>query len=182
MTQILTSYVDWVKAMPIISAMIQFAILGTLGEVISRWIRSRSFRYPFNLRLTLWKMFVWALLAIGIKYAFKGFTGFVEYLEDHAYLGELSSLGRAFAISAFMNLQFGLTLVLAHRALDNLPEKQKNWQNLDKSIIFACLVLDTSAYDNLHVAGLYRIGLAALWSVALGIILGFFGQKKSELK
>ncbi|GAB1365136.1 hypothetical protein MASR1M36_00070 [Candidatus Cloacimonadaceae bacterium] len=182
MTQILTSYVDWVKAMPIISAMIQFAILGTLGEVISRWIRSRSFRYPFNLRLTLWKMFVWALLAIGIKYAFKGFTGFVEYLEDHAYLGELSSLGRAFAISAFMNLQFGLTLVLAHRALDNLPEKQKNWQNLDKSIYSLVWFWIPAHTITFMLPELYRIGLAALWSVALGIILGFFGQKKSELK
>ncbi len=178
MTPLITAYVNWVKAMPIVSAMIQFAILGTLGEVISRWIRTKSFRYPFSLGLTLWKMLVWAFLAIGIKFAFKGFTGFVEYLEEHAYLGELSALGRAFAISAFMNLQFGLTLVLAHRALDNLPEKQKNWHNLDKSILSLIWFWIPAHTITFMLPELYRIGLAALWSVALGIILGFFVHKK----
>jgi len=66
-------YLDWVKAQPLVSAMIQFAILGTLGEVISKWIIQRSFRYPFSFLLTIWKMLVWAALGLAIKYAFQGF-------------------------------------------------------------------------------------------------------------
>jgi len=178
MSELLNLYVNWVRTMPIISAMVQFAILGTFGEVISRWIRSKSFRYPFTFALTLWKMVVWAILAIGIKYAFKGFTGFVEFLEAHAMLPQLSVFAKAFAISAFMNLQFGLTLVLAHRALDNLPEKQKSWKNIHKSIFSLVWFWIPAHTVTFMLPELYRIGLAALWSVVLGVILGFFSAKK----
>lgn len=177
MSMILTAYVNWVKAMPLVSAMIQFAILGTFGEVISRWIRNRSFKYPFSFAITVWKMMVWAILAIGIKYAFKGFTGFVEYLESHAYLPRLSTFGKAFAISAFMNMQFGITLVLAHRAMDNIPEKNKNWANLHKSIFSLVWFWIPAHTVTFMLPELYRIGLAALWSVVLGVILGLFSQK-----
>lgn len=179
MLSLLNMYVAWVKAMPLISAMIQFAFLGTFGEVISRWIKTKSFRYPFSLSLTIWKMVVWAILAIGIKYAFKGYTGFVEYLEAHGYLLPLNAFGKAFAISVFMNLQFGLTLVLAHRALDNLPEKSKNWQNLDKSIYSLIWFWIPAHTVTFMLPELYRIGLAALWSVVLGVILGFFTPAKN---
>lgn len=175
---VLRAYVDWVHAYPIISAMIQFAILGTLGEVISRWIVRRSFRYPFNFGVTLGKMVVWAILAVGIKYAFKGYIGFVEYLEAHAMLPPLSNLGRAFSISALMNLQFGLTLVLAHRLLDNIVEgKGQNWKGLSSgflSLIWFWIPAHTLTF---MLPDVYRIGLAALWSVMLGLILGVFKQR-----
>jgi len=174
---LLELYVNWVKTMPIISAMIQFAILGTLGEVISRWINTKNIHYPFGLWLTIWKMIIWAILAIGIKYAFKGYTGFVEYLEAHEYLPPLQAFGKAFAISAFMNLQFGLTLVLGHRVLDNLPEKHKNWQNLDKSLYSLIWFWIPAHTVTFMLPELYRIGLAALWSVVLGVILGVFSHK-----
>lgn len=177
MQNLLIAYVSWVKAMPIVSAMIQFAILGTFGEVISQWVVRKSFKYPFNLASTLWKMLVWAILAIGIKYAFKGFTGFVEYLEAHAYLPALSKFGKAFSISAFMNMQFGITLVLLHRALDNLPLKHKNWSNLHKGIFSLVWFWIPAHTITFMLPELYRIGLAALWSLVLGLILGLFNRK-----
>lgn len=73
-------------AYPIVMAMIQFALLGTLGEIISKWIINKGTKYPFTLGMTLWKMVVWAILAIGIKYAFKGFVGYTEYLVAHGML------------------------------------------------------------------------------------------------
>jgi hypothetical protein len=170
-------YVQWVKDWPILSAMVQFAILGTFGEVISKWVITKSFKYPFNLAMTAWKMIVWAILAIGIKYAFKGFNGYVDYLEAHAMLPALSKFGRAFAISAFMNLQFGITLVLAHRALDNIPLKVKNWKNLDKGIYSLIWFWIPAHTVTFMLPDLYRIGLAALWSLVLGLILGFFNRK-----
>lgn len=177
MQNLLTAYVEWVKAMPIISAMIQFAILGTFGEVISKWVMNKNFKYPFDLAGTLWKMVVWAILAIGIKYAFKGFTGYVEYLESHAFLPALSKFGKAFAISAFMNMQFGITLVLLHRALDNLPLKHKNWNNLHKGIFSLVWFWIPAHTVTFMLPELYRIGLAALWSLVLGLILGMFNRK-----
>ncbi|GAB1467958.1 hypothetical protein MASR2M64_06500 [Candidatus Cloacimonadota bacterium] len=174
---LLANYVVWVHAMPIYSAMVQFAILGTLGEVISKWVINKSFKYPFSFAITLWKMVVWAILAIGIKYAFKGFTGYVEYLETHGMLPSLGKFGKAFAISAFMNLQFGIALVLMHRVLDNIPEKHKNWNNLHKGIFSLIWFWIPAHTVTFMLPDTYRIGLAAVWSLALGLILGFFNRK-----
>lgn len=171
------SYVELTKAHPIPMAMLQFAILGTLGELVSQWIVRKSLKYPFTAAMTLWKMLVWATLAIGIKYAFQGFKGFTEYLVAHEYLPELGKLAKAFAISAFMNLQFGLFLVLIHRVLDNIPLKEKNWKNLHKgfySLLWFWIPAHTITFT---LPTEYQIGLAAVWSVFLGLILGFFNRK-----
>ncbi|HPV15385.1 MAG TPA: hypothetical protein PL126_07025 [Candidatus Cloacimonadota bacterium] len=177
MNQLLRYYVDWVQAMPIVSAMIQFAILGTLGEVISKWFVNKSFKYPFSFWLTLWKMFVWSLLAIGIKYAFVGHAGLVEYLIEKGMLPELSRFGKAFATATSMNLQFGPFMILIHRVLDNLVETKKNWRNLDKGF-YALLWFWIPAHTlTFMLSDHYRIGVAALLSIALGLILGFFNRR-----
>ena len=176
-SSILTYYLDWVKSFPIVSAVVQFAILGTLGEIVSKWIIQRSFRYPFTFFQTLWKMVVWALLGVAIKYAFKGFTGYVEYLVEHRMLPQLGKLGKAFSISALMNLQFGLFLVLAHRLLDNIGAGQMNWKGLDKSILsLLWFWIPAHTVTFLQTEDL-RIGLAALWSLVLGLILGIFNRR-----
>lgn len=87
----------------------------------------------------------------------------------------------AFTISALMNLQFGLTLVILHRVLDNIPLKVKNWKGLDKgmlSLIWFWIPAHTMTF---MLPDVYRIGLAAVWSVVLGLILGFFGKINSIL-
>lgn len=170
-------YLDWVKAQPLVSAMIQFAILGTLGEVISKWIIQKSFRYPFSFFMTIWKMLVWAALGLAIKYAFQGFTGFVEYLVGHQMLPVLGKLGRAFAISAFMNLQFGLFLVLIHRILDNVGAGKMNWKGLDKSFLSLLWFWIPAHTVTFLQAEPLRIGLAAVWSLVLGLILGIFNRR-----
>lgn len=175
--QLLATYLAWVKGYPFVSAMIQFALLGTLGEIVSQWIVRKSLRYPFSLKLTLWKMLVWAALGVAIKYAFKGFTGYVEYLEAHQMLPRLGSFGRAFAISAFMNLQFGLLLVLVHRLLDGLGEGKTNWNGLAKSFYSLLWFWIPAHTFTFMLPDDLRIGLAALWSVMLGLILGFFNRR-----
>jgi len=172
-------YLSWVKAWPLLSAMIQFAILGTLGEIISKWVIRKSFRYPFTFGLTLWKMLVWALLGVAIKYAFQGFTGFVEHLEEHSYLPPLNTFGRAFAISAFMNLQFGPFMVIVHRLLDNLGERKQNWKGIHKSMLaLLWFWIPAHTVTFLQTPDL-RIGLAALLSLALGLILGIFNRRQA---
>ncbi|HPT72523.1 MAG TPA: hypothetical protein PLE74_09620, partial [Candidatus Cloacimonadota bacterium] len=76
-------YVLFVKTYPIGSAMLQFAILGTLGEIISRWIQKKRVFYPFSWIETVWKMITWAILAVCIKYAFIGIEGFLRELVYH---------------------------------------------------------------------------------------------------
>lgn len=174
---LLKAYVDWVHAMPIVSSMIQFAILGTLGEIVSKWIVRKSFKYPFSFALTLWKMIVWAILAVGIKYAFKGHTAMIAYFVEHGMLPQLDKFGTALAISISLNTQFGPFLVIMHRVLDNLAEKHKNWGGMHKSILSLLWFWIPAHTITFTLPEVYRIGLAAVWSVALGFILGIFNRK-----
>jgi hypothetical protein len=172
-------YIELVTSRPILSAMVQFAILGTLGEIVSKWMVQKSFKYPFSLGLTLWKMVVWAILAVGIKYAFVGINGFVQDLIDHNMLPymEQGTVGFAFAKSVLINLQFGLFLVIFHRVLDNLVVKVKNWKNLDKGMLSLLWFWIPAHTITFSLPKDYQIGLAALWSIALGFILGMFNRK-----
>ena len=172
-------YLSWVQANPILSTIIQFAILGTIGEIISKWLVQKSFKYPFTFPMTLWKMAVWAVLGVGTKYAFQGFSGFVNALMAKNMWPDFQAgtFGYAFSLSALMNLQFGLFLVIMHRVLDNLPEKKKNWKNLDKSMYSLLWFWIPAHTVTFLVQDALRIGLAALWSIALGLILGFFNRK-----
>ena len=177
MNALISAYITYVKAYPIPMAMIQFAILGTFGDILSKWVINKNFKYPFSFGITLWKMLEWAILAVGIKYAFQGYGGFTDRLIEHGYLPAMSGFAYAFTLSALMNLQFGVLLVLLHRVLDNLPLKKKNWKNLDKgfySLLWFWIPAHTFTF---MLAPDYRIGLAALWSVFLGLILGFFNRK-----
>ena len=174
------SYVAFVITHPLVSAMIQFALLGTLGDVIAKWIIEKKVSAPFGFGTLLLKMLEWAFLAILIKYAFSGFNGFVDKLVADGMLPELSGPMRAFAVSTTMNLQFGPFLVLMHRLLDNMVAGVKNWANLDKgfmSLLWFWIPAHTVTFS---LPKPYQIGLAALWSVALGVILGFYNRQKTS--
>ena len=69
-------YIDIVTEFPILSAMVQFALLGTLGDILSKWIVKGRIHAPFGWGTAVLKMAEWALLAVFIKYAFAGFHGF----------------------------------------------------------------------------------------------------------
>lgn len=170
-------YMQFVTENPILSAIIQFALLGTLGEMVSRWVQQRKIFLPFTLRLILWKMLTWSILAVLIKYAFTGYKGFVDTLMEHNYLPQDNGVFRAFFISTAMNLQFGLLLVILHRILDNIPEKQGNWNNIQKSMYSLIWFWIPAHTVTFIMPRELQIGLAALWSVALGLILGL--NKKS---
>jgi hypothetical protein len=171
-------YVETVKAYPIITAMIQFAILGTLGDMISKWVIQKRIFLPFTYKTVILKMLEWTFLAVCIKYAFVGFNYFVQGLVEKNMLPQLNYFWEAFVISATMNLQFGPFLVIMHRLLDNLINREKNWANLDKgmySLLWFWLPAHTITF---MLPKPFQIGLAALWSVVLGLILGYYNSKR----
>jgi len=166
-----------VKAHPITTAMAQFAVLGTLGEVFSKWLGAGRIFSPFGLRGTLLRALGWAALAVAIKYAFTGFVAFVDGLSGHGLLPQLGTFGKAFAVSLSMNLQFGPFLVLTHRLIDNAIDGRPNWANLDKGFL-SLLWFWVPAHTLTFMLPVdFRIGLAALWSLALGLILGWYNRK-----
>jgi len=173
-------YVELVTAHPILTAIIQFALLGTLGDAVSHWIVKRKIFSPYNVKTLILKIIEWSILAVMIKYAFIGFQGFVDSLINQSYLPQLSGIGRSFAISTLMNLQFGPFLVIMHRLMDNLIAGKQNWKNLDKgfySLLWFWIPAHTITFI---LPKEFQIGLAALWSLALGIILGFYNRKASN--
>lgn len=171
-------YIETVKAYPIITAMIQFALLGTLGDMIAKWMVNKKIFLPFTAKVLVLKMLEWALLAVCIKYAFVGYGYFVQGLVDKGLLPSLNFFWEAFAISASMNLQFGPFLLLMHRLLDNLVAGENNWKNIDKgiySLLWFWLPAHTITF---MLPKPFQIGLAALWSVVLGLILGYYNARR----
>ena len=176
----MNSYVELVKAYPMYSAMIQFAILGTFGDVLSKWMQKGKVYRPYKFDIIALKMLERAILAVTIKYAFVGFLGFVENLGAHHMLPELNRFGKAFSISVFMNIQFGIFLVIFHRFLDNLIAKQNNWKHIEKSLFSLVWFWIPAHTLTFMLDKPYQIGLAAVWSVVLGFILGYYNREIKE--
>lgn len=174
----MSAYIHWVQSNPIFSAMVQFAILGTLGDMVGKWLAERKVFLPFTIPVLLLKMAEWAFLAVLIKYAFVGFHGFVAELVAHHMIPEMGLLGSSFMISLTMNLQFGLFLVIMHRVLDNLIAGEWQWKNLNKgfySLLWFWIPAHTVTFT---LPRPFQIGLAALWSVVLGVILGYYNRSR----
>jgi len=170
----MTAYVNWVSNNLLLSAAIQFAVLGTAGEFISSFIRSKRLTMPFSWLELAGKIAAWGLLGIIIKYGFAGMKGFTAALLEHNFLPSFltSGIGWAFSVSVFTNIFFGPQMMLFHRIEDNIIMRkwdfggiQTAWRTLVWFWIPAHTVTFCLPQD-------YQIGLAAVWSVVLGIIMG----------
>lgn len=170
-------YLNFLKFHPLFSSATQVAILGTLGELIAVRIRSGRWTFwgPGPGRLLL-KILVWAFLGITFKYAFTGFFGFVHALVERGFwfsAADQVGIVRALSVSIFTNLLFGPIMMWFHRITDNLIErKQMDWSSLMrawKTLIWFWIPAHTVTFSLPHD---FQVGLAAVWAVALGIILG----------
>jgi hypothetical protein len=172
-------YVFWVTTYPIASAVVQFGVLGTLGELLSVLFRTRQWRLAWSLRDWAGKILAWAILGIMIKLGFIGMRGFVEHLAEHGYVPEIfsSGLGFAFALSVSTNIFFGPQMMAVHRLEDNIIGRVWNWHGLTKAwftLIWFWIPAHTLTFA---LPKEYQIGLAAVWSVVLGIILGLTSSR-----
>ncbi len=168
------AYAAWVTQNPLLSAAIQFAVLGTLGEVISASLQARRPALPCTPLQLAGKVFAWALLGVIIKYGFTGMKGFTAGLLEHrllpAFLG--SGVGWAFAVSVFTNVFFGPQMMAFHRVEDNLILGRKGFAGITaawKTLIWFWIPAHTVTFS---LPAVFQIGLAALWSLVLGIIMG----------
>ncbi|TKJ39100.1 hypothetical protein CEE37_11815 [candidate division LCP-89 bacterium B3_LCP] len=168
------SYVNWVSANPLFSAAVQFAVLGTLGEVLSSCIQKKRIALPCNLAQLAGKVLAWALLGIIIKYGFAGMKGFTLALLDHQMLPVFmnAGIGWAFAVSVLTNLFFGPQMMFFHRLEDNLISWKWDLTGLTRAwwtLIWFWIPAHTVTFS---LPKEYQIGLAAVWSVVLGLIMG----------
>lgn len=167
-------YVDWVSTNPLISAMIQFAILGTLGEVVSYCIREKKIGLPYSAVQTLGKVIAWAVLGAFIKYGFVGIKGFTHALVEHNLLPAFCGygIGWAFSVAVMLNVFFGPQMMYFHRIEDNIVLRHKGFAGIEralKTLIWFWIPAQTVTFS---LPTEFQIGLAAVWSFVLGLILG----------
>ena len=172
-------YTIWVNNNPLLSAAIQFGILGTLGEIISVSLRQKKLALPGNIFQTLAKVLAWALLGIVIKYGFAGMMGFTRALIDHSLLPQFlsSGIGWAFAVSVLTNIFFGPQMMFFHRLEDNLILWKWNMQGLKTAWMTLLWFWIPAHTVTFSLPREYQIGLAAVWSIVLGLILGLSKRK-----
>ena len=174
------AYTTWVAAHPLLAAAIQFAVLGTLGELLSHLIVTRRRDLPCTVPQLLAKILGWALLGIIIKYGFAGMKGFTAALVDHGLLPALCStgLGRAAAVSVLTNTFFGPQMMAFHRLTDNLILGRRGFAGIHRAwwtLLWFWMPAHTLTFS---LPGDYQVGLAAVWSVVLGIIMGLSAPKE----
>lgn len=175
----MTHYAAWVALHPFQNAMLLFAILGTLGEVVAASARKRSFALPCTPTQLLMKALAWALLGIIIKYGFVGMKAFTQGLIDKQWLPGFMAhgVGKAFAVSLFTNLLFGPQMMAFHRIEDNLILGEKGFAGIEnawKTLIWFWIPAHTLTFS---LPPDFQIALAAFWGLVLGVILGLSKKK-----
>ena len=180
---------------PYIMGFIKFALLATSGELIAIRMSSGKFAKPAYL---IARIVIWGVIGVWITYMMKIF-----FLGSGAMMaagllpgGTLAAdsfgykLIRAFATAATMNLTFGPTFMAVHKCSDTyLALREKNgkgvklsevidavdWKRFVTFTIFKTVPIFWIPAHTLTflLPSEYQVMLAALLSVALGIILNF---------
>ena len=106
--------------------------------------------------------------------------GFTRTLLDHRLLPAFvdSGLGWAFAVSVMTNLFFGPQMMFFHRLEDNLIDRKWNMAGLTTAwwtLLWFWIPAHTVTFS---LQTEYQIGLAAVWSLVLGLIMGFTPKGK----
>ena len=176
-------YLDWVTQYPLASAFIQFATLGMGGEIVSHVAKTKSLRPPCSWWQSAGKIAAWGVLGLVIKFGFTGMRGFVNALAEHELLPAFftTAIGWAIAMSVLTNILFGPQMMLFHRLEENLIMRQWNWNGLSKAwftLIWFWIPAHTLTFS---LPREFQIGLAAVWSVALGVIMGLTAPRKWEI-
>lgn len=180
---------------PYIMGFIKFALLATAGELISIKMASGKFGKPVYL---IARIVIWGLIGIWITYMMKIFFLGSGTMMSVGLLpgGKLAADGiwykliRAFATAATMNLTFGPTFMAVHKCSDTyLALRAENgkgvklsqvvdtvdWKRFVSFTLFKTVPLFWIPAHTLTflLPSEYQVMLAALLSVALGIILNF---------
>ncbi|MBN1619940.1 hypothetical protein JW890_04395 [candidate division WOR-3 bacterium] len=192
-----SDFVNLTQNYPYPMGMLKFALLGTMGELISWKIITGKWRIR-NIRI--WqKILVWAFLGFLFVAVFPLFSFGVEGLMKTGLLaGEGNRFITAFWKSFFMQAIFAFPFMIFHRITDTLIDrgelfkkwklidvyKNIDWENMFKivgaAIVWFWLPVHTA---NFLLPPEFRLITAALLAIVLGMILGIakrISVKKKE--
>ncbi|MCM2324433.1 MAG: hypothetical protein NDJ90_14340 [Oligoflexia bacterium] len=175
----LTHYLRLSAEHPFFLAFVQFAILGTAGEVLAVMVRQRSRSYDFLRWRTALKALGWGLLGIYIKLMFLTASAGVDAIAHYGLPSNAFFL--AFFRSTLMNVMLGPSMMILHRVADNAIDRlvgvqPAGWTGFGKSLgtlLWLWIPLHTFTFLQ---APEVRIGLAAVLSLVLGIVMGYFNR------
>lgn len=162
---------------PYLSSMIKFAILGTLGEWLGTFIRSKRSLGVYQI---ITKMIIWGLLGALIKWAFSSFILLIDAQLMHNLLPKVcgsSKILKSFCIALEINLFFAPFMMYFHRFLDNIATWTKSYAGMSKAIASIGWFWIPAHTITFSLPGRYQIVFAAALGVVLGIIMGI--TKKS---
>ena len=180
------------ESYPYVMGFIKFAILATMGEILSLRIKNRRWKRPTGV---VYRAIIWGFLGIWITMVFSLFNSGVASLQAGGMLpGEAGGLSLAFQTSLFMNIIFAPTMMGFHRITDTYVDKYArgirniklngvvrdiDWEGfitfvLLKTIPFFWIPAHTIVF---LMPDVYRIIAAAFLSIALGGILAFAAAK-----
>lgn len=168
-------YIFWVKEFPRWSAFVQFALLGTFGELIVLIYHLRIW-FPWGYQILFLKMLAWGILGVIIKYGFVGMKGFIIAQIKEGFLSEKYLTGWRWAISVSLvtNIFFGPVMMFIHRLENNLIVGEWNMAGLGYAWLTLFYFWIPAHFITFLQKKEYQIALAAIWSIVLGIILGFY--------
>ena len=178
------AYINLVTAHPLLTAFIQFTILGTLGEIISHRVFLGSGVHLCSKTELAGKMIAWGFVGIFTKYGFVGMTGFTDALLEAGKLPAWSAAGFGYAltISILMQIFFGPQLMFFHRIEDNLIMGQWSFAGMSRALWALVWFWVPAQTITFMLDKPFRIGLAAVWSLALGLILGAAKAKGRQME
>jgi hypothetical protein len=186
-------FISFTSAHPYIGGFCKFAVLATLGELIAIRLLTGRWTIPKGVG---YKMAIWGFLGMVIVLIFGIFAaGVGGAMETGLLPGKGSLILFAFFTSTTMNLTFAPTMMIFHRITDTFIEmkskgsgikikvkdavKDVDWSNfysfvICKTIPFFWIPAHTITF---MLSPEYRVLMAAMLSLALGLILAFAKKK-----
>lgn len=183
------AYLLLVTEHPLAMAFAQFALFGTAGEVLSAKIRQRGAGFSLGIPKLALKALGWGLLGIYIKAMFVTAAAGVHALVLYGALPTETAepgLPAAVATSVLLNVMLGPSMVLLHRGLDNaidrlLGHRPLGWAGIGKGLAtLAWLWIPLHTLTFLQPKEV-RIGVAALLSMVLGVVLGWSARPRRQV-
>lgn len=182
---------------------LKFALLASMGELLAIRLVTNRWKLPMG---PLWRVVVWGLIGMLVTLMFTLYASGVESCIDRGYLpgagaAVLSALTTALQTSILLNLFFGPSFMLFHRLTDTWIDLGQgkftrmvrvslgdvlDAADLKGFVSFVLFRTIPAFWIPAHTVTFllppsYRVLMAAMLSICLGVILSFAG-KRSEGK
>ncbi|NSW53221.1 MAG: hypothetical protein HPY85_12005 [Anaerolineae bacterium] len=173
---------------PYPAAFLKFMLLAPMGEMLAARIRSGQWKKPTYL---LGRALVWGFLGMMIALAFQLFSGGAAAAAERGFLPRsTSALLNAFIISTAMNVLFAPGMMAFHRLTDTWFDLKTGgtprptvravaaavaWDNFISFVVLKTIPFFWIPAHTLTflLPGEYRVLMAAMLSMALGLLLAF---------